>query len=328
MEEGRQYSEYSVESNPRAYMSMRDYRNQWMSSPYGSAYNHSWGNHTNSSWEPRPPQYSRPEPPCYAPTSQQQPPTPSPVEQAILNLSKQVDNFIEEQRAITVQANQETDTVESSLDKKFDGFQSEIDKKLDILQESITKLTNQLVHQEEENPEGWCLIDIMEEEQCEQQPHQGLIEDFIEMSEGLSESSDTCAVVFPREKKEEILPFITKEGNETKAVEEPKKNVLQPIPTELNPTATAQAIKSPLPVALSTDQVYVLPASQSQHKTPEAPTTKSNPSLPMLKNFKRLVVIVHNFATTSKKMEAAHTAWHSGWFGCRFGFGAPESRQF
>ena len=39
--------------------------------------------------------------------------------------------------------------------------------------------------------------------------HQGLIEDFIELSEGLSESSDMCAVVFPREKKEEILPFIT-----------------------------------------------------------------------------------------------------------------------
>ena len=69
MEEGEQYSEYPVERNPRAYMSMRDYRNQWMSSPYGSVYNHSWGNHTNSSWEPRPPQYAPPEPPYYAPTS-------------------------------------------------------------------------------------------------------------------------------------------------------------------------------------------------------------------------------------------------------------------
>ena len=129
MEEGEQYIEYSVESTLRAYMTMRDYRNQWMSSPYGSAYNHGWGNHTNSSWEPRPPQYSPPEPPYYAPTSQQQPPTPSTVEQGILNLRKQVDNFIEEQRAVTVQANQETDTVESSLNKKLDGFQSEIDKK-------------------------------------------------------------------------------------------------------------------------------------------------------------------------------------------------------
>ena len=154
MEEGEQYSEYLMERNPRAYMSMRDYRNlpwqgqqpmernpneyrsmrdyrnQWMSSPYGSAYNHSWGNHTNSSWEPRPPQYSPPEPPYYAPTSQQQPPTLSPIEQAILNLRKQVDNFIEEQRTVTVQANQETDAVESSLNKKLDGFQSEIDKKI------------------------------------------------------------------------------------------------------------------------------------------------------------------------------------------------------
>ena len=72
----------------------------------------------------------------------------------------------------------------------------------------------------------------MAEEQCQQQPHEELIEDFIELYEGLFESSDTCVVVFPREKKEEILPFITEEGNETKAVEVPKKNVLQPIPTE------------------------------------------------------------------------------------------------
>ena len=159
MEEGEQYSEYPVERNPRAYMSMRDYinqpwqnqqpvernpneyrsmrdyRSQWLSSPYGSTYNHSWWNHTNTSWEPRPPQYAPPEPPYYALTSQQQPPTPSPVEQAILNMSKIVDNFIEEQRAVTVQANQETDTVESSLNKELDGFQSEIDKKIGHLAE-------------------------------------------------------------------------------------------------------------------------------------------------------------------------------------------------
>ena len=42
----------------------------------------------------------------------------------------------------------------------------------------------------------------MVEEQCQQPPHQGLIKDLVEMSEGLFKSSDTCAVVFPREKKE------------------------------------------------------------------------------------------------------------------------------
>ena len=53
MEEG-QYGQHVAGDKPSAYRSMRDYRNQWMSSPYGSTYNHSWGNHTNSSWELRP----------------------------------------------------------------------------------------------------------------------------------------------------------------------------------------------------------------------------------------------------------------------------------
>ena len=91
-----------------------------------------------------------------------------------------MDNFIEEQRVVTVQANQETETVESSLNKELDGFQSEIDQKLDIQQidlkldiqqESILKLTNQLVQQEEESPKEECLNGTMVEEQCEQQPH-------------------------------------------------------------------------------------------------------------------------------------------------------------
>ena len=178
MEEGEQYSEYSVERNPRAYMSMRDYRNlpwqnqrplgknlnpsrsmrdyrnQWMSAPFCSisptnapfdnTYNPSWGNHTNSSWEPKPPQFAPPASPYYASTPQpQQPPQlTSSVEQTILNLSKLVDNFKEEQRAVNVQANQEINTVESSLNKELDGFQSEIDHKFDILQKSISKLTN------------------------------------------------------------------------------------------------------------------------------------------------------------------------------------------
>ena len=327
--EGKQYSQYTMEGNPSAYMSMRDYinqswqsqqpvernpseyrsmrdyRDQWMSSPYGSTYNHSWGNHTNSSWEPKPPQYAPPEPLYYAHIcQQQQPPTQSPVEQAILNLSKIVDNFIEEQRAVTVQANQETDTVESSLDKKLNGFQSKIDQKLDILQESISKLTNQLVHQEEENPEEECQSETMVEEPCLQQPQEGLVENF--------EPSDIGVAVCSWEKKEETSPMLIEEGSGKEKIEKPQK-------------PTAQAINSPLLEALSPDQVYTLPAAQP---IVEPPTKKVTPSLPMLKNFKRLVAIVQNFATTSKKMAAAHTAWHSGWFGCRFGFGASEPRHF
>ena len=80
-----------------------------------------------------------------------------------------MDNFKEEQRVVNVQANQEINTVESSLNKKLDGFQREIDQKFDILQESISKLTNQLVYQKEENPEKECLIDTTVEEQYKMQ---------------------------------------------------------------------------------------------------------------------------------------------------------------
>ena len=146
--------QYSQEGNPRAYMTMRDYRNlpyqwqqpvernpnpprsvrdyrdQWMSAPVYSV----------------PSTYAPPEPPCYAPTSQQQQPPPlSPVEQAILNLSKQVDNFIEDNRVVNVQANREIETVKSSLNKRTDGLQSEMELKLDNLQCSILKLAQQLI---------------------------------------------------------------------------------------------------------------------------------------------------------------------------------------
>ena len=123
------------------------------------------------------------------------------------------------------------------------------------LQDSIENL----IKQQQCPPEEECQSDIMAAEQCEQRPHQELIEDFIELSEGLAESLDICDVVFPRENQEEIISLLTEEGNETKAVEVPKKNVLQPIPTELNPTATAQDTKCSLPVAPSTDKVYILP---------------------------------------------------------------------
>ena len=229
-----------------------------------------------------------------------------------------------ENKEINAHSNQKIVTVEDNLNMKIDGLKNDFEHKWDNLQHSIENLINQ----QQCPPEEECQSDAMVEEQCQQQPYQGLIEDFIEMSEGLSESSDTCAVVFPREKKEEILPFITQEGSETKAIEEPKKNVLQPIPTELNPTATAQATKYPLPVAPSTDQVYILPSAATQ-PTPKTPTTKATSiALSVLQKFKKLVATVQAFATTSKTMAAAHTVWHNGWFGCRLGFGAPEPWHF
>ena len=65
-----------------------------------------------------------------------------------------MDNFIEEQRAVNFQANQDIDTVESSLNKELDVFQSGIDQEFDILQQFI-------LHQEEENLEEECLTDTI-----------------------------------------------------------------------------------------------------------------------------------------------------------------------
>ena len=279
--------------------------------PYGSTYNHSWGNHTNSSWEPRPPQYAPPEPPYYAstPESPQPPQSIPPFEQAILDLTRIVDDFVVENKGINAHSKQRIVTVEDNLNKKLDGLKNDFEQKRDNLQDSIENLINQQQCPLEEE----CQSDTMVEEQCQQQPHQGLIEDFIEMSEGLSESSYTCVVVFPREKKEEILPFMTEEGSGQETVEVIQEPIIQPIPINLYPSAFAQPQNSPLPV-------YILPTPAAKSK-PAAPAPKAHasPSLPV-QNFKILVATVQTFATTSKTMAAAQTAWHSGWLGCGFGF--------
>ena len=63
---------------------------------YGNTYNPNWKNHPNLAWKPRPPVYVLPR----STSQQQQPPTSSPVEQAIMNLSKVVGNFVEEKKTI------------------------------------------------------------------------------------------------------------------------------------------------------------------------------------------------------------------------------------
>ena len=230
-----------------------------------------------------------------------------------------------EQKEFNAQLSEKIHTEENSLDQRLDGLKNDYEHKWDNLQDS----TEDLINQQQCPPEEGCQSDTMAEKKCQQQPHEELIEDFIELSEGLAESSDMCDVVFPRENQEEIIALLIEEGSETKAVEVPKKNVLQPIPTELNPFATTQATKNPLLVAPSTDPVYILPspAAKSTHAAP-APNHKSNPSLHVMQKFKKLVANVQAFATTSKTRAAAYIAWHNGWFGCRFGVGAPEPRHF
>ena len=73
--------------------------------PCNNTYNPNWRNHPNISWNP--------DPPAHVPLNARQqsgsssqpqpPPTLSPVEQAIVNLSKVVGEFMEEKKGINVQ---------------------------------------------------------------------------------------------------------------------------------------------------------------------------------------------------------------------------------
>ena len=99
--------------------------------PYGNTYNPNWRNHPNLSWKPKPLAYvpTRAQQQFGSTSTQQQPlPLSSPVEQAILNLSKVVDTFVEEQKVLNVQTNQKIEAVESSLNRKLDNMHSEVSR--------------------------------------------------------------------------------------------------------------------------------------------------------------------------------------------------------
>ena len=194
---------------------------------------------------------------------------------------------MEKQKSINAQLSQKIDTVENNVEKRIDGFQNEIDKKFDNLEYSISSLANQQhVYLEEDNPKEECLIDTMVEEHCQQQPQEGLIENFAEYSEGLSESSDIGAAVCPWEKKEAISPLLIEEGSGKEAVKEPQKHNLHP----------------PFP-----DQVHILP-KPTAHEIHGTPTAKVIPSALPVQYFRKLVAIVQTFATTSKTLATAHVA--------------------
>ena len=126
------------------------FKPQQPNAPYGNTYNPNWRNHPNLAWRPNPPPYVPPgaKPQFGSPSQSQQPPSSSPVEQAILNLSKVVGNFVEDQKGINVQLAQRIDTVENTLNKKIDGLESNLKQKMDNLQYSITNINKLLAVQE------------------------------------------------------------------------------------------------------------------------------------------------------------------------------------
>ena len=217
--------QYSQESNPREYMTMRDYRNlawqnqqPWERNPNPPRSMRDYRDHWMSAPSYMvPPQYiSTPQPP-------QPPQLISPVEQAILDLTKLVGDVVEEQKKINAQLSQKIDTMENNVKKRIDGLQSEMEQKLDNLQYSISKLAQHLDHLEEESQEEECLSDTMVEEQCQQHL--------------LLEPSDIGATVCPWENHSALM---TEEGSGIETVEGTQELIIQPNPIDLDPNATAQ----------------------------------------------------------------------------------------
>ncbi|RVW26886.1 hypothetical protein CK203_116459 [Vitis vinifera] len=105
---------------------------------YGNTYNSNWRNHPNFSWKPRAPQYMQPGPSTLQASN---------LEQANVNLSKVVGDFVGDQKSINAQLRQEI----ANLNKRMDGKQNNLSQKIDNLQYPISRLTNLNTVQEKGN---------------------------------------------------------------------------------------------------------------------------------------------------------------------------------
>ena len=350
-------NQQSVGRNPNPNMSLREYRDKWMSTPVY----HVPPTETSKAWdEPRPREdeglrypsnqgetihtisektlmrekliiltrrldememknqhniysvneLSASQPSYYnhqSPQSQQPPPL-SPVEQAVLNLSKMIGTIHEDQKVLNNQTKQ-----------KIAAFESSVNRNLSNIHAVISRLSNQFVHPEEENleeesQEEECLTETVLVEQVQLQPQEELKEESLEAPEELQDAPESSVNFWPWTKEEEITALLTEKSSGHEGTQEPI--------IDLETTANAKTTYNPLPV-------YILPTPAENPKpAAPAPKDKSNPPLYAMQNIKRLVASVHAFATTSKTMATAYIAWHSGWFWCGFGFGAPGPRHF
>ena len=291
----------------------------------------------------------------------QQPPPLSPIEQAVLNLSKVVDTIAKEQKVHLSNMQDEISKLSNQLlqssEKAKGSFQGqqyqtmvneigltgdtttrtdevkavvtlrsgrELKTAVPELVKSDPVVTEPLQKEQsvakEENPEDeWTETVLVEQAQL--QPQEELEVESLEAPEELQDASESSVNFWPWTKEKQISALMTEKSSGHGTGEGTQENIIQPNPIDLETTATAQDTYYPLPVAPSDDQVYILPtpAAKSKPSAP-APKGKSNTSLHAMQNIRRLVASVHTFATTSKKMANAYIAWHSGWFGCGFGF--------
>ena len=70
------------------------------------------------------------------------------VEQAVVNLSKILGDFIGDQKNINTQINQRIDHMDTSFNKKFDSLLTNLTQKINNRQLAISKLTSMQIEQE------------------------------------------------------------------------------------------------------------------------------------------------------------------------------------
>ena len=315
-----------VGRNPNPNMSLREYRDKYMSAPVY---------HVPSTYPP-PPQYDHPEPPFYASTPQspqsQQPPPLSPVEQAVLNLSKVVDTNAKDQKVLNDQTKQ-----------KIAAFESSVNRNLSNIHAAISRLSNQFVHQEEENleeesQEAECFTETILGEQVQLQPQEELKKESVEAPDEMQDTLESGDIFWPRKQEEQTSALISEEESqedecqngtmvEEPCLQQPQQGLVEnsesleigvvvclwekedAIPLLLNEEAVEENKENIFPLP-PTDSVYILPlpAPQSQPKTPlpvapsdnqvyilPTPAEKSKPAAPAPKAKSNLLHVVQNF---------------------------------
>ncbi|RVW73711.1 hypothetical protein CK203_054985 [Vitis vinifera] len=93
---------------------------------YQSSYTSSWNNHPNLTSQPQP----------------QPSMSTSSLEQAILKISKVMEDFVGEQQKINSHLNEKIDNLESSMNVRMEGVYNDLSLRIEKVQDSIEKLTN------------------------------------------------------------------------------------------------------------------------------------------------------------------------------------------
>ncbi|KAL6327966.1 hypothetical protein AAG906_031310 [Vitis piasezkii] len=198
-----------------------------------NTYNSNWRDHPNFSWKPQPPQYQQPA---------QAPQQASTLEQAMMNLSKFVGDFVGKQEATNARVNQRIDRMESTLNKRMDEMQNDMAQKFDNIQYSISRLTYLNTVQEKENSPSQPYKNSMSTHEMEAQEGESSmvkeIEEVITLKSGKEVDLPTCKLEHKveseteKEKREEIKgkkkgKSIEKDGYDVNVQREPQRIVIK-----------------------------------------------------------------------------------------------------